>query len=165
MTIEEVVKEYKEIFEGEPWHGEALLNTLEGISFQLVNYKPREDFHSIAELLNHLLAWRKFVLEKLHGNQEYDIEINSPQDWEQHIRLESLKEWRKLIEEVKSSQQEIEKTLSGKKDEWLLQYTPGKNYSNEYMMMGIIHHDVYHAGQIRLIRKMAEGKLSLPEAD
>lgn len=156
MIITEFIKEYQEIFDGEPWHGESLFRTLETTSFHLTNFKPQENFHSIAELLKHLLIWRTFVIEKLNENQEYDIHLNSSLDWEEKVRIETPVEWNRLMESLKSSQQQIVSLLSGKEDGWLQQQTPGKSYTNQYMMMGIMHHDLYHLGQIRLIRKMAE---------
>ena len=156
MTIPELVKEYKEVFNGHPWHGESLSGTLASIPFPLVHYKPKENCHSIAELVQHLLAWRKFVLEKLNGNREYDIELNSIADWPEKVHLKDLSEWNKLLEELYFSQTAIEASLLQKKDKWLSEEAAGKNYSNQYMMLGLMHHDLYHLGQIRLIRKMAE---------
>lgn len=156
MTISELVKEYKEVFDGNPWHGESLAGTLASIPFSLVHYKPKETFHSIAELVQHLLAWRNFVLEKLNGNREYDIELNSVTDWAEKVHLKDSSEWTQLLEELRSSQTALEVSLLQKSDEWLSEETPGKNYPNQYMMLGLMHHDLYHLGQIRLIRKMAE---------
>ncbi len=161
MTIREFVKEHNEVFKGEPWHGESLIGTLERISFRLVNYKPQKGFHSIAELVKHLLVWRKFVLEKLKGNQEYDIELNS-QDWEEEKLMERKEEWVLLLKELQASQEDLTTWLSGKKEDWLESQTPGKSYTNQYMVMGIMHHTLYHLGQIRLIRKMAEEYFSMP---
>lgn len=156
MNIHEFIKEYQEVFEGNPWHGESVLKTLESTPFQLVNYKPQQGFHSIAELVKHLLIWRKFIVEKLNENQEFDIQLNSSLDWEEKVRMETSLEWSRLLEDLKASQKEITSLLSGKKDEWFQQQCPGKSYSNQFMMMGIMQHDLYHLGQIRLIRKMAE---------
>lgn len=158
MKSEEFTKEYNEIFHGAPWHGDSLLKTLRSVPFSLVNYKPHKEFHSIAELVKHLLIWRKFVTEKLQENAAFDIELNSPEDWNEN-GLKDQEEWLLLTEELVNSQKEIVNAVGMKGNEWFEELTPGKNYTNRYMLQGIISHDLYHLGQIRLLKKMAEKNL------
>lgn len=159
MKTEEFIRDYKEIFEGEPWYGQSLMETLTSISFPLVNYKPAGNFHSIAGLVKHMLIWRKFVVEKLRENEEFDIELNSPADWNENPKLSNATEWSLLLKELKVSQKEIESALVTKNEDWANEPAPGKNYANHYMLRGIVCHDIYHLGQIRLLKKLAEENL------
>ena len=154
MHSQELLQEYQEVFEGSPWYGSAVIKTLRRIPFYLVNQKIQPQAHSIAELLRHMLAWRTFVLEKLRENAGFDIELNSTADWEEGVKVHTEAEWEELLQLLEDSQQKMEQLLAGKSEEWLAQPVAGKPYANIFMLRGILYHDVYHLGQIRLIKKL-----------
>lgn len=154
MNSQEFLQEYREVFNGSPWYGAAVLKSLQRIPFALVNQKLHPQGHSIAGLLKHMLAWRNFVLEKLEENADFDIDLNSTADWEEGVMMDSEEEWQKLLQSLENSQQRMEQLLADKSEEWLAQPVAGKPYSNQFMLRGILYHDVYHLGQIRLMKKL-----------
>lgn len=158
MTIQDIIHEFNELFEGQPWHGASILESLQACEPELVNQKPSTAAHSIAEILQHQLSWRTFVIEKLRENKEYDIVLNSENDWAEQVYVHDQADWHQMIEELKQSQLEIKKLLRNRKDEWLYNTTPGKNYTNLHMLKGLLYHDLYHLGQIRLLGKMLQEK-------
>ena len=150
------ISEYEEVFRGEPWYGASILDSLSSIPLEQLNFKPHAAGHSIAGLVKHMLAWRKFVVEKLKGNPDYNIDLNTPADWDEQVLIHSMREWERLVEDLKASQQEIVDMLQAKQEEWWTSQVPGKDYSYQHMLRGILQHDIYHLGQIRLTWKWAE---------
>lgn len=153
MSIQELIDEYTEIYDGTPWYGESIAKSLQAVSYQVVNYRPVPNAHSIADLCMHMLSWRRFVIEKLEGNANYTIALNSAEDWKEGVSLNREEDWQALQDQLRVSQREIIRLLGTKTDAWLKEAAAGKAYTNLYMLRGIMQHDLYHLGQIRWIQK------------
>ncbi len=98
--------------------------------------------HSVAELIGHMIAWRNFAVQKLTGNDEYDIEDDSREDWsDQH-------DWNTLCRAFEICHQNLLTAIENFPiNNWNAK-VPGRNYSFIYLINGIIQHDYYHYGQI-----------------
>jgi uncharacterized damage-inducible protein DinB len=156
MLIEKYINDFDEVFSKQPWYGEAVLPTLNTINHAIAGRKPERVENTIAIIVDHMIKWKRFAIEKLKGNMDFKIEINSGADWNHHLVVNNEDEWQGLINMLISAQQELVQQLTLKNDEWLFQKTFGKDYSNDYLIKGIMDHDVYHLGQIRLLKKMLE---------
>ncbi|OEK06036.1 hypothetical protein A8C32_18545 [Flavivirga aquatica] len=140
-----------ESFEGTPWFGDALMIKLNMLDYKLVNETLVNSNNSIAIIVQHIINWRIFVLEKLEGNQFFDIEMNSKNDWTK-ITIQNKKEWDELLNKLTSTQNKLIKTLKTQNNDKLLKnMVSGRTYNFEYLIEGIIQHDIYHLGQIGLL--------------
>lgn len=149
--ILKLIKSLNDSFQGTPWYGESLIPQLKKIEIKSVNKTLPNSNNSIAILIQHVIHWRIFVLEKLNGNEAFDIEMNSEADWKR-ITIETKTEWDTLLNELVSTQNQIIDILkSQKEDSFLENKTLGKTYSFGYLIEGIIQHDIYHSGQIGLL--------------
>jgi uncharacterized damage-inducible protein DinB len=148
---QKLIGNLNESFSGKPWLGNSLLENLNAIDYKLVNQTMGNSGNSIAILVQHIINWRIFVVEKLEGNELFEIELNSEKDWTK-ISVENEAEWNELLEKLASSQSQIIKILSDKtNDNFLDDITLGEKYSLEYLIEGIIQHDIYHSGQIGIL--------------
>lgn len=134
----------KEGFNGEPWFGESLSSRLHKIEEEAGS--PHE-LSRVSDLIQHLLNWRNFVIRKLEGDSDFDIELNSESDWTS-CQIQTLSDWKELLRKFEISQERLLKLLQGKSDQFMQQQVPGKGYSYEHMMIGLLQHDAYHQGQI-----------------
>jgi uncharacterized damage-inducible protein DinB len=154
VLINRYLKEYEEVVSAEPWYGVGVLATLKTIDYLIANERPASLGHSIAMILDHMIKWKRFTIEKLKENYEYKIQDNSTADWNHHLILNSEEEWKALIKTYLSAHRELLELLGAKEDDWLSHKTAGKDYTNDYLIRGSIQHDVYHTAQIRLIHKI-----------
>ena len=151
MTVDDFIHDFNESYKGETWLGASLMKSMEKISWEEVNTRPEGVKKSIAEILLHIINWRIFVIAKLKENKGFNIKINSEEDWTP-IHIESQEEWNHLLERLEETQPVICNLLQTKSRYWFSEITAGKPYTNGYMMRGIIHHDIYHLGQINWLR-------------
>ena len=108
--------------------------------------------HTIAELVFHMTTWRIFVVRKLQGDVTFDIKTKE-KNWKTFSIMDEL-EWETLQMELSLSQEELVSELEKRtEDDFLDQIVPGRNYSYYTMLHGLINHDLYHGGQIALIKK------------
>lgn len=144
MQNESIVKKLKGLFDGPAWHGPSIVEVLNKISNDHAN-NAFKDSHTIIEIIGHMTVWRKFVIEKLNGNESFDVseEENFPRLTDLDLAIEALREnQRDLIECISNfSENKLSETVSG------------RSYSFKIMLNGIIHHDLYHLGQLSLLSR------------
>ena len=139
-------------FEGEAWHGDSLLELLKGVNAATAAAKPIKNAHSIWELILHIAAWDDIVRQRTGGKATMPTdEQNFPP-----VKDTSEAAWHKALEDAKRAHNELVKAVAAFPDSRLQEQVPGKtqNYYNFfYMFSGIVQHELYHAGQIALLKK------------
>ncbi len=132
-------------FEKNAWHGPAVMEVLNSIDERIV-HKKINTAHSILELVAHMTAWRVFVTERLQGNNSFEVseEMNFP----------SSQAWHQVVDSLRASQEKLLVCLEKFPVEQLSEVVPNRPYKFFTMLHGIVHHDLYHLGQIVLIKKI-----------
>ena len=94
--------------------------------------------HTIQQLVGHITAWRNFALQKLTGNDNYDIADESDTNWP------SDSEWSTTIKQFVICHNDligaVEYFPAG---DWNNR-VPGRSYSFIYLLEGVVQHDYYH---------------------
>jgi len=139
-------------FEGNAWHGDSLLELVADVNPKTAAAKPIKNAHSIWELLLHITAWDDAVRRRAGG------ETVDPSDEQNFPSVKDVSEaaWRQAIESMKHTHNELIKAVAAFPDSRLQDQVPGKTekYHNFfYMFSGIVQHELYHAGQIALLKK------------
>ena len=136
-------------FEGNAWHGDSLLELLAGVNAKTAAAKPIKDAHSIWELLLHVEVWDNAALVRLTGKVwEPEGDKNFPP-----VTNPTPAEWRKAVDSAKRTHDTLVKTAEKLSDARLQDRVPGKNYNFSHMFHGIAQHELYHAGQIAILKK------------
>lgn len=132
-------------FEKNAWHGPTVMEVLMSMDERMVNKKIKTT-HSIIELVGHMTSWRIFVTERLLGNEGFEVndELNFPVS----------ESWLKTVNALMESQQKLLHALEQFPADRLHEVVPNRPYKFFTMVHGIIHHDLYHLGQIVLIKKI-----------
>lgn len=147
-----LVDQLFEIFKGEPWYGDSLMKKLMKIRQEA---EIPQALNLTASYIQHLINWRQFVIKKLKGEAEFDIQLNSVSDWTD-ISIQQFSDWDRLINQLTLSQNELIDLIKRQSNDTLKAQVPGKGYSIEYMVHGLIQHEVYHTGQIAVYWKNRE---------
>ncbi|HEX9650513.1 MAG TPA: DinB family protein [Cyclobacteriaceae bacterium] len=145
--FDRLVKLTGAVYDGEPWYGPSVKSILSDLTEDHRVLRTGES-HSINELIFHMVAWRNMIAQTLEGNNEYVV--SDEENFKPHANKYSLKE---ATEALEMSQVLLLKALSTFDADKLQEKVPGKKYSYYQLIQGIIHHDVYHAGQISLLKK------------
>lgn len=150
--INHITARLQAVAEGSPWYGLSVKEALEHIDHNQAVTRINLQ-HNIAEILNHINQWKKFTLEKVAGDNTFDVILNSDQDWKQIDHLTS-REWQALRDLYFETNADLVDAVQQVKKDWLDQIVPGRKYNFSDLFHGIIDHDVYHLGQIIIIHKM-----------
>ena len=147
-----IIDQFNLIYESEEaWHGQSVVHVLSEVSWEMANQKIMPNTHSIAELVYHMTTWRIFVVKRLQGDGEY--EVTKTRDWKVFPIFDEF-EWEALQMELSLSQEELISELEEREDdEFLDEIVVGREYDFYTMLLGILQHDLYHVGQISIIKK------------
>jgi len=147
-----LVKLFEDLFSQSPWIGVNISDTLNEISAKEAATKPFPNFNSIWEIVNHMISWRETVLKRMQGE-----EIESPEDnYFSYIRDRSASAWEQTKTRFNESQDKWVKAIKKFQQKELKQKVAPDNLTFYDLLNGILQHDAYHLGQIRLMKKMVQ---------
>jgi uncharacterized damage-inducible protein DinB len=137
-------------FEGTAWHGPSLEEVLPGVTAETAAAHPIPGVHSIWEIVLHIATWEDIVRRRLEGE---DFDDPPPEiDWKPAVN-DDEHSWQAALDGLKSANLALRDAISRIDDSRLKEIIPRKNYSVYYMLHGVIQHDLYHGGQIAILKK------------
>ena len=148
--IQQLIDRLNDVFTGSPWYGSALWPVLESSTQWNPNAKIGKS-NSMGQVLAHMIAWRTYVIEKIKGNDAFEITLSSEQDWPKEQDY-TLVVYLQMLNQFRNTQEELIQLLQQQEEEWLQIAVPGREYNFHFLIEGIIQHDIYHLGQISLLR-------------
>ncbi len=147
--IQTIIDELKNIHDGDAWHGPSLKEILSGVSAEQAAAKPLANAHSIWELTLHVSAWEGVFMRRLAG-----LQMNEPEEGDFPAVTDASEEaWRRTLNSFDDGHRRLIEAVATLTDDRLSEIVPGKDYTVEYMLRGLMRHHVYHAGQIALLKK------------
>ena len=140
-------------FEGEAWHGDPLLEILKDVKAKQAAARPIKNAHTIWELVLHIAAWDGAVLRRTGGKA---AKVSDKQNFPL-ITDKSEAAWQSALARLKQTHDDLVKAVTEFPDSRLQEQVPGKTakyYNYFYMFSGIVQHELYHAGQIAVLKKL-----------
>lgn len=147
--IESIVDELKRAFEGEAWHGPAVMELLEGVDARTAAERAIPKAHTIWELVLHVAAWERVVTRRILGES---LTLTDEENFG-HISSISENAWREAVKTLRDNHGELIRTVTALPDSALERTVPGKSYNVHFMLLGAIQHAAYHGGQIALLKR------------
>jgi len=145
-----LVDQLKRSAEGEAWHGPSVREALEGVTVEDASAHPIPGAHSIRELVLHMAAGIQLVLRRLDGDGR---QLSPAEDWP--VPSEATEDaWQRDVASLFALNQRLREAVAtfpeARLDEPLV---PDPPYSAFTQFIGLTQHDLYHAGQIVLLRR------------
>ncbi|AWV97615.1 DinB family protein [Arcticibacterium luteifluviistationis] len=138
-------------YHGGAWHGPSILEAIKNITPEEASFKT-PTVHTAAELIYHITSWRIFTIKRLQGDSEYQID-NEKKNFGSAPKVDEF-ELETLIMELSLSHDELIREIDKIDDKFLSEIVTGSEYDYFTLINGIIHHDIYHSGQINLLKKI-----------
>ena len=149
--IHKILQQFQIVYNGAAWHGPNIQQTLSEVQPEQVSKRFGES-KSIAELLLHMTAWRRFVIERLRGNQDFDL-TEPDENFPPPPDPLDAEGWHSILHQLEQSQQELIQLLRQAEDPLLEKTVAQRTYNFYQLLHGVLQHDVYHLGQIRILAK------------
>lgn len=144
-----IADQMKRVYEGEAWYGSGLREILAGVSAESARARPVAGAHTIQEITLHIAAWMGVVRLRIEGEPADGPEEG---DWPT-VEGAGEKAWEETLARLDHAHEQLVKAVSSLSDQALKDKVAGRDHSVRIALHGIIQHNVYHAGQIALLKK------------
>ena len=154
-SIAVLLHNLEQAFDRRSWHGTNLWGSLRGLTAEEAAWRPHPGRHNVWELLVHAAYWKYRVCRLLTDRGPRAFELpgsdffprpgpDETQSWDSDLAL--LKSWHeRLLEAVRAFAPARLEEPAG---------SNGHTYQG--LILGAASHDVYHAGQIQLLKRLRE---------
>lgn len=133
------------------WHGPALRELLDGVTAERAAVKPVSGAHSIWELVHHIEAWEREALA-VAGGKTHEV-LAGDADWPP-VGATTAEAWQSALERLESTTHNLVASIRAMADEKLKEPAGGREFNFYFLLHGVVQHNLYHAGQIALLKKI-----------
>ena len=154
--VDRIRDQFRRSFDGEAWHGPSVLQLLNGITAQQAAANPIPGAHSIWELTLHIAAWEGACRRRIQGDP---AQLTDAEDW-QPIDDASDAAWERTKQLLIDNHRELLNAIATLDESRLNEpiiKDPNTPFSSVYVTLhGGVQHNLYHAGQIAMLKKALE---------
>lgn len=147
--------------DGVPWHGPARTAVLADVTAVEAAWRPAPDAHSIWELVLHMRSWTREVLRRAQGAAPAEPVDG---DWPAQPDAPTDGAWRAALDSLAAAHTDLSGFVAGMPDEARAARVkerpgdpPGQAITQRAMIRSLAEHDVYHTGQLALMKRLARG--------
>ena len=155
--IEVLLAVLDQAFDKKSWHGTNLRGSLRGVTHEQASWRPAPRRHNIWELALHVAYWKYSVRRRLRGEPRGSFPC-AGSNWFARPEGRGADVWRRearlLVEIHRSLRQAVLELRPSELDV----IPAGSKTSNLALIAGVAAHDLYHAGQIQLLKRLGSGK-------
>ncbi len=142
-----------EAYEKKAWHGPNLRGSLRGVGAQEAAWRPGPDRHNVWELALHCAYWKYANWRRLTGEKRGSFSYDGS-NWFVRPESPTEKAWRADVALLEEQHRRLRAVIEKIPAKGVSERSPGSRHSNATLVYGIALHDVYHAGQIQLLKRL-----------
>ena len=144
---------FDQAFDHAAWHGTPLAGSLRGVTWREALKRPRAGRHSIWEVALHTAYWKFAVRRRLTRDTTSDFP-RAPANFPATPRRPSASLWKRDIALLKHEHRQLREVIRAFPEHRLGARAWKSRWTNQETIYGIASHDLYHAGQIQLIKAL-----------
>ena len=142
-----------EAYSVKAWHGPNLKGSLRGLTAITAAWRPGAKRHSIWEIAVHAAYWKYVVRRRLLGEMRGSFALKGSNWFVRPLEL-SEKAWKDDLALLDQEHARLKEAVTDLKPASLSFTPPTSKVSNLALICGIANHDIYHAGQIQLLKRL-----------
>jgi hypothetical protein len=154
MTRRELLSVVDRAYNRQSWHGTNLRGSIRGVTPAMAAWRPGRGRHNIWELVVHAAYWKYTVWRRLTGEKRGSFPL-AGSNWFVRPLERSDRAWRADVALLDRTHAALRKAIAALPGRQLHAKPGGSAISNFAIIAGIAAHDLYHAGQIQLLKKLA----------
>ena len=151
--IELLLEIMDQAFDQKGWHGTTLRGSLRGLTPEEALWRPAPGRHNIWELTLHTAYWKYAVRRRLAGDALGSFD-RKPSNWPEIPEPGDLKAWKQDVVFLESEHQKLREVVQALSVTDLARRSPKGTWTSAQEIHGVAAHDLYHTGQIQLIKRL-----------
>jgi uncharacterized damage-inducible protein DinB len=149
--IDRIIDQIRRAYDGDAWHGSPLRAILADVSAEAASAWPIRGAHSIRELVRHITFWYDGVRRRIGGEV---VEADEVVQWPGATDA-GEGGWQRELADLERAHTALLETIGQLGAQDLERPVPGNPYNVYILLHGLVQHNLYHAGQIALLKKAA----------
>jgi hypothetical protein len=145
--VDLLIRFLDQAFDKKAWHGPTLRGSLRGVKLEEALWRPSPKHHNIRDLAIHCAYWKYVVRRKLSGEKRGSFAIEGS-NWFRAEGAPTAASWKADIALLDKEHKLLRETIAS---------LPYSELTRLDMIMGAASHDLYHAGQIQLLKRLIRG--------
>lgn len=148
-----LLRQLRQAFDEHSWHGTNLNGSIRGLQPDVAAWRPYPDRHNIWELIVHAAYWKYTVVRRITGEKRGSFALEGSNFFTRPDE-QSPDALKKDIKLLKHYHKQLLETVAKMKPADFNKIPEGSKVANRDVIMGIAAHDIYHAGQIQLLKRL-----------
>jgi uncharacterized damage-inducible protein DinB len=140
-------------YDRQSWHGTNLRGALRGLSPAQVARRPARGRHNIWEVTVHCAYWKYAVWRRLTGAKRGSFPL-AGSNWFARPTDTTPRAWRADLALLEATHRQLRDAVTRLGPRDLARRARGSRCTTADLVSGITAHDLYHAGQIQLIKAL-----------
>ncbi len=153
LEINLLLRIVDEGYDRKAWHGPNLRGSIRGLDIHEVSWRPAIGRHNIWEIVIHAAYWKYIVRRRLLGERKGSFSLPGS-NWFVRPTTMTSEAWRSDLALLEKMHRKLWAAIVGLTSRDLNTTPHGSKVSNAAIISGIAAHDVYHAGQIQLLKRL-----------
>jgi len=142
---QQLLRSYEQAYNRRSWHGTNLRGSIRGVSAARAAKRPGRGRHNIWEIVVHSAYWKYVVWRRITGEPRGSFPLTGS-NWFRRPEELSEKAWRADIALLERMHRQLRDAIAR---------LGAREFAKHYdLLTGIVAHDVYHAGQIQLLKRI-----------
>ncbi len=142
-----------EAYDRRSWHGTNLRGSLRGVTIEQAAWRPAPDRHNIWELVVHAAFWKYDIRRRLTGAKARSFALEGSNFWTRPIDGTAA-EFKADLLLLQREHDALRRAVEAFPPARWTRKVPGKPFAFEGVVRGVAAHDLYHAGQIQLLKRL-----------
>jgi len=141
----------EEAYSIKTWHGPNLRGSIRGVTAKEASWRPGRGRHNIREIAVHAAYWKYAVRRRLTGEKRGSFPLKGSNFF---TLRGGEKAWKAEVALLDREHRALRRAVAGLPASHLHRKAPGSKYAWVRLIFGVACHDVYHAGQIQLLKRL-----------
>ena len=152
-TTELLLASIDEAYDKASWHGTNLRGSLRGVTVEQAAFRFSADAHNIWELAVHAAYWKHDIFRRLTGEHAQVFPLEGSDFWVRPVAGTEA-EWKADLALLQGEHKQLRAAVASFPASRWTSKAPGKPFNFEGLVRGVAAHDLYHAGQIQLLKRL-----------
>ena len=138
------------------WHGTNLRGSLRRVTPAQAAWRPSAQRHNIWEIAVHAAYWKYAVTRRFTDSARGSFPLKGS-NWFRRPSTDVRDDnaWKADLQLLDDTHRALRGAVMGLSASDLPKTPPGKKVSNFALLSGVAAHDLYHAGQIQLLKRLS----------
>lgn len=135
------------------WHGTNLKGSVRGLRAKKAAWRPGAGRHNIWEIVVHCAYWKYTVRRRILGEKRGSFPLKGS-NWFNRHGVEGEGVWKADLALLEDCHRSLRSAVANLDPKHLFRRAPSGTWTLLQTIEGAASHDLYHAGQIQLIKRL-----------